>query len=65
VFEPFFTTKSGGTGMGLAIVYRILDAHGGEVRAENRSAGGAAFTLLLPDEPPKRRTNEGTAEDSE
>lgn len=65
VFEPFFTTKSGGTGLGLAIVYRILDAHGGEVRAENRSAGGAAFTLLLPDEPPKRRTNEGTAEDSE
>ena len=48
VFEPFFTTKQGGTGLGLAIVSRIAEAHGGSVTAANGPAGGAAFTLRLP-----------------
>jgi signal transduction histidine kinase len=48
IFEPFFTTKGKGTGLGLAIVYRIAEVHGGEIRAENRTEGGAVFTLTLP-----------------
>jgi two-component system nitrogen regulation sensor histidine kinase GlnL len=48
VFEPFFTTKPHGSGLGLAICERIVAAHGGVIRAENRSAGGARVTVNLP-----------------
>jgi signal transduction histidine kinase len=48
IFEPFFTTKSDGAGLGLAIVYRVAEAHGGEVRAANCPEGGAAFTIRIP-----------------
>ena len=47
LFEPFFTTKAAGTGMGLAIVERIVAAHEGRVAAENGLEGGAVFSLLL------------------
>jgi signal transduction histidine kinase len=47
-FEPFFTTKSSGIGLGLAIVYRLVEAHGGSVLAQNCPEGGAAFTIRLP-----------------
>ncbi|QEH32372.1 Sensor protein ZraS [Aquisphaera giovannonii] len=48
LFEPFFTTKAEGTGLGLAIAREIALAHRGELRAANRSGGGAEFTLTLP-----------------
>lgn len=48
LFEPFFTTKHEGAGLGLALVKRILEQHGGSVHAENRAARGAAFVLDLP-----------------
>jgi signal transduction histidine kinase len=48
VFDPFFTKRPGGTGLGLAIAHRIVQQHGGELAAENRSSGGAVFTITLP-----------------
>ncbi|TPW11197.1 MAG: periplasmic sensor signal transduction histidine kinase, partial [bacterium] len=47
LFEVFRTTKAHGTGLGLTLVRRIAEAHGGEVRA-GREAGQTVFTLLLP-----------------
>jgi C4-dicarboxylate-specific signal transduction histidine kinase len=48
IFEPFFSTKVNGIGMGLTIVRSIVERHHGRLRAENRSAGGALFTMTLP-----------------
>jgi signal transduction histidine kinase len=46
VFEPFFTTKTKGTGLGMAIARRILDAHGGRI-AVGDSSEGAEFVITL------------------
>jgi len=48
VFEPFFTTKPHGMGMGLSIARTIIGAHDGQIWAENRTGGGAAFRFRLP-----------------
>jgi len=48
LFRPFFTTKASGTGLGLAVVQKIIVQHGGQVRARNRTEGGAAFIVTLP-----------------
>ncbi|MBI3838471.1 MAG: HAMP domain-containing histidine kinase [Planctomycetia bacterium] len=47
-FDPFFSTKRGASGLGLAIVDRIAEVHGGDVLAANCPEGGAAFTLRFP-----------------
>jgi len=48
IFIPFFTTKAKGHGVGLALAYRIVTQHGGTLTAANSSAGGAIFTIILP-----------------
>ena len=48
LFEPYVSTKPKGTGIGLAIVRKIVEEHEGTVTAENRPEGGASFVVRLP-----------------
>ena len=48
IFTPFFTTKAHGTGLGLALVQRIVDAHGGSVSLQSSPGEGARFSVRLP-----------------
>jgi len=50
IFNPFFTTKSpnGGIGLGLSIVYRIIENHNGRIGVESRTGEGATFRITLP-----------------
>jgi two-component system sensor histidine kinase HydH len=50
IFNPFFTTKSNGVGLGLSIVSKIVDDHGGWIRVEPRTAKGACFRVFFPTE---------------
>jgi signal transduction histidine kinase len=48
LFLPFYSTKSRGTGLGLSIAAKIVQEHGGSLRAESNSPKGARFMLRLP-----------------
>jgi two-component system, NtrC family, nitrogen regulation sensor histidine kinase NtrY len=48
IFEPYVTTKPRGTGLGLAMVKKIVDEHHGAVTIENRPSSGASVSVLLP-----------------
>jgi signal transduction histidine kinase len=48
VFEPFFTKKQSGTGLGLAVVKKIIDNHKGKITITDREGGGTVFSLWLP-----------------
>jgi signal transduction histidine kinase len=55
IFQPFFSTKHQGAGLGLSIVKRIIEEHGGSISVEN--GGGAVFTISLP----RLRTGEASS----
>ncbi len=52
VFEPFYTTKTKGTGLGLPVVQRIAELHGGTVALRRREGGGTVATLYIPERQP-------------
>jgi signal transduction histidine kinase len=48
IFDLYYTTKPQGSGIGLSIVYRIVQLHGGEIEVQSTEGRGAQFRLLLP-----------------
>jgi two-component system sensor histidine kinase PilS (NtrC family) len=48
LFDPFFTTRNGGSGLGLAMVHRAIEAHRGAILVDSQSGSGARFTIYLP-----------------
>jgi two-component system sensor histidine kinase FlrB len=48
IFEPFYTTRSSGSGLGLAVVYTVACAHGGDVQCHSSPGEGSCFKLTLP-----------------
>ncbi|GEM_PF-507072 len=47
-FEPFYTRRAGGTGLGLHVTQRIIEAHGGSISLDNATGGGAVVEITLP-----------------
>lgn len=48
IFEPYFTTKSHGTGLGLSVVHKIIEAHNGIIRVFSQKGKGTRFVIQLP-----------------
>jgi two-component system, NtrC family, sensor histidine kinase PilS len=55
IFEPFYSTKAEGSGLGLALVYRVMQDHGGHIDTSTCPGEGTTFTLTLPAAPDPER----------
>ena len=48
IFDPFFSTKERGSGLGLSIVYKLVEGHQGEIKVESKEGKGTKFVIFLP-----------------
>ena len=48
IFDPFFTTRDDGTGLGLAVVHRIIENHNGKIVVKSKKGEGTSFKITLP-----------------
>lgn len=60
VFDPFYTTREGGTGLGLPISLKIMQAHGGSIRIRSEVGKGSRFSLIFP----RNRNDSGNGDKS-
>jgi signal transduction histidine kinase len=56
IFSPFYTSKDTGTGLGLALSKKVVDAHGGSMAAESSPGNGTEFLLTFPKHPQEARS---------
>ncbi len=59
IFEPFYSEKTSGRGLGLAVVYGMVNGHEGLIRADSQPGHGARFRILLPDARPNVTSQQG------
>jgi signal transduction histidine kinase len=64
LFTPFATAFDGGTGLGMAIVRRIVEDHGGMIDAESKPGEGTVVTILLPRSAEDSAGNSGSGSSS-
>jgi signal transduction histidine kinase len=66
VFDPFFTTKDDGkgVGLGLAVVYGIVESHGGHIEVRTTEGQGTTFEVTLPVAPDANHRQAGVAENA-
>ena len=59
IFRPYWSSRAGGTGLGLPVTRRIVEAHHGEINVDSTLGEGTSFEIVLPNTPP--RTDDSNA----